>query len=757
MYHHRVSINQQQGSVLQHRSNNNNNNNNNMEATLLFPAVHRLGFQAGQAFSSFLYNTATKMGIDSDTNYTNNSNAATIVAILTDYQLLMECGWAGLNSLRRFPGLYHTWWWNLVAKDPLHVAIETIMLMSVVYMMLSRSTEGYNDSSKDKLSVREQEDLLWEWKHNTRGPLAPKKKGGTNKRKTTRTQNGKDNGDSDKTNAHDDDDNDDDDNDNDFQIVVQKQEGKWLTVTVPNHWVTNNNHNNSNNNDNDNSNSNSTDNGNGNDSSNDKSATIESNDSNSNSNNNNNNIKKSSNVAKTKNVKTNNNGNKAKAKATSTAASPPPRNETELRVLNFCNFDFLGFQTSDAIREASKTALNKYGCGSCGPRGFYGTIDAHLQIEEEISRFCGTDQAILYSDGASTCSSTVAAFAKRGDLLVVDEGVYEPISTGVYLSRANVHWFKHNDVQDLERVLQELQATDRKLGRKPGAQRRFIVVEGLYKNMGTIAPLDEIVALKHKYKYRLILDESFSFGTLGKTGRGALEEHHKRPMFDAEITTIALENAIGSIGGVTVGNEEVVDHQRLSGAGYCYSASAPPFTASAAVTSLRILEERPELVQRLQANVKYTYQRLLEKIEQHNDGDGDETTQPSQQQHYKLVVTSDSRSPIVVLQLEQESVYESAIMSGIMRNCLQRGIAIVASTPSTLPSTTAATSSSTSTSNSSTSNTSCITELAPCIRMTVSVLHTKEDTDKAIDVLIESAALVTGRYPAAASTSTTTA
>jgi serine palmitoyltransferase len=290
----------------------------------------------------------------------------------------------------------------------------------------------------------------------------------------------------------------------------------------------------------------------------------------------------------------------------------------------------------------------------------------------------------------------------------------------------------------LERVLKELQATDKKLGRKPGAQRRFIVVEGLYKNMGTIAPLDEIVALKHKYKYRLILDESFSFGTLGKTGRGALEEHNKRPMYDSEITTIALENAMGSIGGVTVGNEDVVDHQRLSGAGYCFSASAPPFTASAAVASLRILEERPDLVHRLQSNVRYTYKRLLEKVEEHNDSNKTKSC-------YKLVVTSDSRSPIVVLQLEQESVYESAIMSGIMRNCLQRGIGIAASTnaPEDQCSNDRAISNS-------------MTELAPCIRMTVSALHTKDDTDKAIDALIESAAFVTSHYPAVAATPSAT-
>ena len=98
------------------------------------------------------------------------------------------------------------------------------------------------------------------------------------------------------------------------------------------------------------------------------------------------------------------------------------------------------------MKDASKAAMSKYGCGSCGPRGFYGTIDVHLQLEESIAKFTGSDQAILYSDGASAVSSTIAAFAKRGDLLVVDEGVYEPLVTGVTLSRANVKWFRHNDM-----------------------------------------------------------------------------------------------------------------------------------------------------------------------------------------------------------------------------------------------------------------------------------------------------------------------
>lgn len=604
---------------------------------MLFPAVHELGFKAGRA----CYNV-----------YTTQSGVPTLVELL---QLVHD-----------FPALYKAWWLNLVENDPLHVAVETTLLISIVYMILSRNTEGYKNhrdgKESDRLTVQEQEELLWEWKHHLRAPLAPPSS-------SSMMDNATNNNYSNSKYAND-----------DLQIVVQKQDGKWLTITTNDSRLT------------------------------PSVAKEETTDKAASSSVSGGGGILGSGKKRLGGSKTGKKNKSVQLVASAAASSANDDEPTQLKVLNFCNFDFLGLQTSDVIRDASTAALNKYGCGSCGPRGFYGTIDTHLQLEEAIATFTHTDNAIMYSDGASTCSSTVAAFAKRGDVLVVDEGVYEPLTTGVTLSRANVHWFKHNDMEDLERVLKDLQAHDRRLGRKPNAQRRFIVVEGLYKNIGSIAPLDQIVELKHKYHYRLMLDESFSFGTLGETGRGALEEYGKRPMHDAEIMTIALENSLGSIGGVTVGNEEVVDHQRLSGAGYCFSASAPPFTASAAMASLRLMEDRPDLVQQLQSNVRYMYQQLDEQL-----------------MTPKLVVTSDRRSPIVVLQLERESMYEAAIMRGIMQECLQRGIAVVATGQD--------------------ASSHLRTELAPCIRMTVSTLHTQEDMDQAVQVLVEAADVVLCNFP----------
>jgi 7-keto-8-aminopelargonate synthetase-like enzyme len=207
-----------------------------------------------------------------------------------------------------------------------------------------------------------------------------------------------------------------------------------------------------------------------------------------------------------------------------------------------------------------------------------------------MADFLGTEGAILYSDGASGSTSTVAAFAKRGDLLVVDEGCHEALLVGVTLSRANVRYFRHNNVRDLRRVLEKISSQDRARGRRSTDQRRFLVVEGLYRNWGTIAPLDEIVKLKEEFHYRLILDDSHGIGSLGTNGMGSLEHHGLRYMVHAEIVTFSLEYSLGSVGGMTVGSEEVVDHQRLSGAGYCFSASAPPFLSKVCLASVRRLE-----------------------------------------------------------------------------------------------------------------------------------------------------------------------
>lgn len=239
------------------------------------------------------------------------------------------------------------------------------------------------------------------------------------------------------------------------------------------------------------------------------------------------------------------------------------------------------------------------------------------------------------------------------------------------------------------------------MGRKHTDQRRFIVVEGLYKNYGHVAPIDKLVDLKTEFCYRLVVDESYSFGTMGKCGRGAIEHFGKEIMRHVEIVTVSLENAAGSVGGLCVGSLEVVEQQRLSGAGYCFSAASPPFTAAAAIQALKTLKAHPELLSKLAQNREYLYEGLSEV--------------PG------LVVTSDKLSSIAFLQLKNtknELIREEKIdiLDEIVYFCQKKGVIIV-STGHVCK--------------------SMHTTPEPGIRLTVTSVHSREDIQFAIKVLKE--------------------
>eukprot|EP00871_Galdieria_phlegrea_P002924 jgi/Galph1/3632/GphlegSOOS_G2243.1 len=272
------------------------------------------------------------------------------------------------------------------------------------------------------------------------------------------------------------------------------------------------------------------------------------------------------------------------------------------RVINLGTCNFLGFAEDDSIKQACSEVLKRYGCGSCGPRGFYGNLDIHIEAEKRIAEFMKAPGAVLYSFGSATCSSVIPAFTKRGDLIVCDEGVSYFIQVGISLSRSTVKWFPHGNMDALEKILSQAVAKDSPSGKVN--QRRFIIIEGISSKYADIAPMDRIIDLKRKYRFRLIVDESLSLGVLGNTGRGVLE-HFGFETTDADLVLGDLGNAVATVGGFCCGSEEVVNHQRLSSAGYCFSASQPPFLAKACTLALTKLEnEASERLKQLEANIE---------------------------------------------------------------------------------------------------------------------------------------------------------
>mmetsp|Transcript_5160 Transcript_5160/g.12599 ORF Transcript_5160/g.12599 Transcript_5160/m.12599 type:complete len:493 (+) Transcript_5160:89-1567(+) len=368
-------------------------------------------------------------------------------------------------------------------------------------------------------------------------------------------------------------------------------------------------------------------------------------------------------------------------------------------VVNFCSSNFLGLSRHGDILSSCKETLQKYGCGSCGPRGFYGTIDVHLELEDRLSRFMGTEEAIIYSYDMSTLPSIIPAFANRKDLIICDESVNFAIQNGCNLSRSRVLKFRHNDVADLRRLMEAVAEEDRLSGKK--LNRKYVVVEGIYANTGDIAPLDEIFRAKEDHKYRLIVDESYSLGVLGPTGRGACE--HFGILGRAEIVAASMSNALASVGGFCCGDREICDHQRLSGSGYCFSASLPPFLATAALRALDVIEDDGAArISAVQANAE----RLRALLAANLKG--------------LKVVSSNAvscASPLIHLRLSEPPLAMEVgahLLDKIVEHCLEGGVLLSVNTVSRLDA----------------------SKPAPSIRVAVTAEHTEEDLAKIVDALV---------------------
>ncbi|KAM9519219.1 serine palmitoyltransferase 1 isoform 1-T1 [Salvelinus alpinus] len=326
--------------------------------------------------------------------------------------------------------------------------------------------------------------------------------------------------------------------------------------------------------------------------------------------------------------------------------------------INFASFNFLGFLDNERVKQKALTSLRRYGVGTCGPRGFYGTFDVHLELEDRLAKFMKTEEAIIYSYGFATIASAIPAYSKRGDIVFVDEAACFSIQKGLQASRSFIKYFKHNDMEDLERLLKEQEIEDHRNPRKARVTRRFIIVEGLYINTADVCPLPDLVKLKYKYKVRIFLEESMSFGVLGEHGRG-VTEHFGVNIDDIDLISANMENAVASIGGFCCGRSFVIDHQRLSGQGYCFSASLPPMLAAAAIEALNIMEEDPEIFTILREKCKHVHKALQES--------------PG------MKVVGEAYAPALHLQLERSSGSRDTdvrMLRSIVDYCLEREIAL---------------------------------------------------------------------------------
>jgi len=276
-------------------------------------------------------------------------------------------------------------------------------------------------------------------------------------------------------------------------------------------------------------------------------------------------------------------------------------------LLNFASNNFLNFGNNKIIKDECSKIIHNNGVGACGPPNFYGNQDIHIKLEMDLAKFFGTESAVLYGQDFCTAGSVLPSFLKRGDTVIADSKINVAIQKALQLSRCEIYWYKHNDLNDLEEIMKDLQKNIFKY-EKP-ISRKFIVTEGIFNNGGDFPYLPKLIELKKKYKFRLFLDESLSLGVLGKTGKG-LSEHFNIPRSEIDITIGSMANSFCSSGAFCIGDRVMSYHQRIGSMAYCFSASLPAYVAKATSIGIKLLEDsinsngESKIIKNLQKNNK---------------------------------------------------------------------------------------------------------------------------------------------------------
>lgn len=263
------------------------------------------------------------------------------------------------------------------------------------------------------------------------------------------------------------------------------------------------------------------------------------------------------------------------------------------RVIMLGSNNYLGLTSDPRVKEAAIKAVEKFGVGCSGSRFLNGTLTLHLELEEKLAKFVNKEAALVYSTGFQTNLGVISAIAGRNDYILSDKENHASIVDGCRLSFAKLLKFKHNDMEDLERILNTI----------PESSGKLIIVDGIYSMEGDIADLPGVVKLARKYGARIMVDDAHGFGVLGERGRGTAEYFGLEDEVDIIMSTFS--KSLASLGGFIAAKEEVIHYVKHNSRPFIFSASIPPANAAAAMESLNIIENEPERIKRLWDNASF--------------------------------------------------------------------------------------------------------------------------------------------------------
>jgi len=262
------------------------------------------------------------------------------------------------------------------------------------------------------------------------------------------------------------------------------------------------------------------------------------------------------------------------------------------QLINFASYDYVGANTHSKVKEAARAAIDRFGISSSASRLVAGERPLHAALEERLAQIYGTEASVCFVSGYLTNLALVSTLIGPRDLVIHDELIHNSVLAGIKLSGATRRFFRHNDPSDLEKVLSTI-AGD--------FGRILVVVEGIYSMDGDIACLPELVKLRSRYGFWLMVDEAHSFGVLGATGRGTFEHFGIDPL-SVDIWMGTLSKTAASCGGYIAGSRALIEILKAEAGGFVYSVGLAPVLAAAALSSITVLQENVERVASLRRN-----------------------------------------------------------------------------------------------------------------------------------------------------------
>ncbi len=249
--------------------------------------------------------------------------------------------------------------------------------------------------------------------------------------------------------------------------------------------------------------------------------------------------------------------------------------------------NYLGLTNDPRVIEAATDVLKVYGTGCTGSRYLNGTLDLHIELEEKLAEFMRKDSCVLFSTGYQTNEGAIQTIAGRKDVIFSDKDNHACIVTGTLVSNAKTMRFQHNDMEQLEMLMER---ADENAG-------KIIVSDGVFSMSGTIANVPELVRLKEKFDARLYLDDAHAIGVIGEGGRGSASTFDL--LDEVDLVSGTFSKSFASLGGFLVGDHEVIEYIRHNSPAHIFSASMPPANVATVLKALEILKDETWRLERL--------------------------------------------------------------------------------------------------------------------------------------------------------------